>query len=88
MRIFSTKVFDKSFAKLPTKIQARFEVRIEMFRQNPFDRVLENHPLTGNLLGLRSFSVTGDYRVKFEVQDDQSVKLIDIGRHPSVYKRD
>ncbi len=59
-----------------------------MFIENQFDRVLENHPLTGNLLGYRSFSVTGDYRVKFEVQDDQSVKLIDIGRHPSVYKRD
>ena len=85
MNIIFSGAFKKRFSKLPVKIQAKFEGRIELFRLNPFDRVLENHPLKGNLHEYRSFSVTGDYRVKFRIVDAESIKLVDIGRHPQVY---
>jgi len=87
VNIIYSSDFKKRFAKLPVKVQQQFEVRIELFRNNPFDRILENHPLKGNLIGYRSFSVTGDYRVKFRVLDKDSVKLLDIGRRPTIYKR-
>lgn len=86
MNIFFTKSFKKRFAKLPEKIQKKFEIRVEVFLKNPFDRTLENHPLTGNLLGFRSFSITGNYRVKFIVLDIESVKFVDIDTHPHIYK--
>ena len=34
------------------------------FDENPFHPILHNHPLTGSLQGFRSFSITGDFRIK------------------------
>lgn len=53
--------------------------------REPFHPSLHNHPLTGNLVGYRAFSVTGDYRVIFRLLDAETVKLVDIGRHQHVY---
>lgn len=85
MQIVLSVRFRKRFAKLPPKVRRQFERRLALFMQEPFNPLLRNHPLTGNLVGYRAFSVTGDYRVIFRLLDVETVKLIDIGRHQHVY---
>lgn len=85
MQIALATRFRKRFAKLPPKVRQRFEERLALFMREPFHPSLRNHPLTGNLIGYRAFSVTGDYRVLFRLIDTDAAKFIDIGRHQHVY---
>ena len=85
MKIIFTGKFRKKFHKLPKKIQKKFEERISFFIQNQFHPLLKVHPLRGNLLGLRAFSVTGDYRVTYRIVAHGTIKLIDIGTHAQIY---
>ena len=80
--------FDKRYAKLTPKLQVKVDRTIERFVADPFDPLLKNHALTGQLLGKRAFSVTGDYRVVFEEYKDYTlVLLLDVGTHNQVYGR-
>lgn len=85
MKIFFTDRFKKRFNKLSQKVQKQFEERIGLFVENPTNPILKMHPLKGNLVGLRAFSITGDYRVIYRILDRESIKLIDIGTHAQVY---
>ncbi len=58
---------------------------MRLFSQNPFDRRLRAHKLTGKLEGLWAFSVTYDCRVIFKFLDKDEVLLVDIGSHDEVY---
>lgn len=86
MQIILSERFKKRFEKLPLKIQKQFERRLQIFLQNPRDPILKNHPLQGNLVGFRVFSVTGDYRVIFRLLNQELVKFIDIGTHAQAYE--
>lgn len=86
MRILFTDTFKKKFRKLPLKIQAAFGARVGFFIKDPFHPLLKNHPLKGNFIGLRAFSVTGDYRVIFRFLDKENARFVDIGTHSQVYK--
>ena len=85
MNITFTDKFKKRFEKLPVKIQKKFEERVDVFVKDSFSPLLRIHPLKGNLIGLRAFSVTGDYRVVYRILDKDNIKLIDIGTHAQVY---
>lgn len=85
MEVLFTDRFKKRFNKLSTKIQEKFENRFEIFLKNSNNPILKVHPLKCNLLGLRAFSITGDYRVIYKIIDQDTVKLVDIGTHNQVY---
>lgn len=85
MQIIFTDKFKKKFEKLPGKIQGKFEERVGVFIKNPANPLLKIHPLKGNLIGLRAFSITGDYRVVYRMMSSDCVKLVDIGTHAQVY---
>ena len=51
---------------------------------NPFDPTLHTHPLTGQLKGKYTCSLTYELRVIFELTAD-TVHLLDIGTHDEVY---
>jgi len=85
MRIFFTDAFKKRFKKLNSKIQKQFEARIGLFIKDTANPLLRNHPLKGNLVGLRAFSISGDYRVIYKILGKESIKLIDIGTHNQIY---
>ena len=85
MELYFSARFKKNFENLPLKVQKQFEKRIGFFLTNQRNPLLKNHPLKGNLVGLRAFSVSGDYRVIFKIIGIDSVKLIDIGTHAQVY---
>ena len=47
--------------------------------------LLKNHPLTGAKRELRSFSVTGDVRIVYQLSGDDDAIFFDIGSHNQVY---
>ncbi|MFA5820591.1 MAG: type II toxin-antitoxin system RelE/ParE family toxin [Candidatus Gracilibacteria bacterium] len=85
MIVTFTDRFRKRLKKLPAKIQKQFELRLEIFVTDSKNPILKVHPLRGNLIGRRAFSITGDYRVIYRVVDEESVKLVDIGTHSQIY---
>ena len=54
------KNFKKRLIKMPKKYQEQFSKKLDIFFENPFNPVLNNHELTGELKNLRSINVTGD----------------------------
>lgn len=85
MHVSFSDYFKKRFFKLPQKIKIQFEKRLQIFIKNPAHPLLHSHPLKGNLVGYRAFSVTGDYRVIYRFIDKNTAKFTDIGPHAHVY---
>jgi addiction module RelE/StbE family toxin len=67
------------------KLQKKFKERLVLFFNNPNDPLLKNHPLKGDLVGFRAFSITGDVRVIYKVISQKEVRFTDIGTHNQVY---
>lgn len=86
MRLIFHKDFVKASAKLNSKLQNKVDETLEIFKINPTERILENHPLNGKMLGKRAIKVTGDVRIVFEQVDGYIVVcLLDVGTHNQVY---
>ncbi len=88
MEILYTKRFQKHYKKNDAYIQSQAKRAIELFRIDPVDPTLRNHPLTGDYLGYRSIDVTGDFRIIFTELSDgryELVELVDIGTHSQLY---
>lgn len=66
------------------KLANRFRQRLELRLKDPANAVIKDHRLTGKLKQYRSFSVTGDIRAVYQIEDD-TLKLYDIGSHNQVY---
>ena len=84
-----SQTFEKHFKKriLPhDKIVRQFEKRLRLFMTNDRGYPLNDHPLTGKLVGKRAFSIAGDIRVIYVELADAYV-FIDIGTHNQVYGR-
>lgn len=80
--------FEKNFrvrVRSNPKLVKQFEERFALFITGYRDTPLNDHALTGNLAGKRSFSITGDIRVIYE-ETDTTITFIDIGTHSQVYK--
>ena len=88
MEILYTKRFQKNYKKLDTYIQSKVKTSIEIFRDDPWDQKLRNHPLQGDYIGYRSIDVTWDFRIVFEelaLGSYALVELIDVGTHSQLY---
>ncbi len=84
MEIIFHKNFKKKFKKLPLKIQQQFYKRIELFLQNKFNKVLNNHAVGRVFPNCHSINISGDYRAIFYNQEDRVVFII-IGTHSDLY---
>ncbi|MEQ8169723.1 MAG: type II toxin-antitoxin system mRNA interferase toxin, RelE/StbE family [Candidatus Eremiobacterota bacterium] len=85
-------IWDKGFKKTYKKritydhvLKSKFWEAINLFSENPFNRSLRTHKLTGNLVDSWAFSVDYDCRVIFKFLSEDKVLLIDIGSHDEVY---
>ena len=63
----------------------QFEKRYALFITDRDERVLSDHALVGELQGYRAFSITGDIRVVYQLINETTVLLLDIGTHNQVY---
>ena len=84
--VLTTKDFDKSFKKKDKFIQEKARERIRIFREDPFNILLNNHALAGKYKNERSLNVTGDYRIIFYFVNANLACLVDIGTHPELYR--
>lgn len=80
-----TKGFVKQFKKLSPQQKERFYERLELFKQNPHDKVLRDHALKGKYQGYRSIDIQGDLRAVYKVQGDSLAIFALIGTHSQLY---
>lgn len=81
------RVFKKNFKKRiepNKKLLNKFKQRLEIFVNNPSNKILKPHQLKGKRKSYWSFSITGDIRVIYKIEDE-IIKLYDIGTHNQVY---
>jgi len=84
MEIKFKKRFQKDFKKLLPKIKEKFYERLEIFINNKFDIILNNHSVNKAFSDCRSINITGDYRAIFK-DDGDVVVFITIGTHSELY---
>lgn len=86
MTIRYSRKFIKQLKKQPAKIQQAFYLRLELFREDPLDPILRQHPLKGKLKGSYSIDVTGDVRAIYEIEGKQTYLYVMIGSHSQLYR--
>ncbi len=91
MTILYTKQFLKHYRKRIKpypKLQKRFKERVKLFAVDRTTPILYDHKLKGKKRSFRSFSVSGDVRVVYHKQDEETVlflDVLDVGTHMQVY---
>ena len=84
MVVIFHKSFYKDYGKLPNKIQDKFWIRLELFKEDKNNKILNNHSVDKAFAGCRSINVTGDYRAIFK-EDGDVVHFVNIGTHSELY---
>ena len=79
MKFRRTNRFKKDYQKLPSDIQQRVDEKLRLLLRDLRYPSLRVHKLRG-VEGLWEFSVTMNYRVLFEIEDDYYV-LLGVGPH-------
>lgn len=88
-RIDFSYIFLKQYKKAPTKTRPAWIKRLEIFKKDPFDSRLNNHPLKGKLLGYRSINITGDWQAIYSEHKSENNTIIIfelLGTHSQLYK--
>lgn len=85
MEVELSSNFLKKAKRLSGADKKRLSEKVEWFRENPQDPRLKTHPLTGNLKGMYSFSVTYGKRIIYMIIGKTAI-FIDIGSHDEVYR--
>lgn len=83
-KVFTTKSFDKALAKIPVNWQKRILSKVREVAVNPY---ASNHNLT-KLQGREGYRLrVGDWRVIYELQDEQLVMLVlELGARGGIYQ--
>jgi len=85
MELTRSKRFQREYEKLSQRVQRRVDARFLLFMRDPFDRVLENHQLTGPYSGSRSINLSGDLRAIYVESYPDAFHFLEIGRHRELY---
>ena len=84
MKINFHKNFEKQYKKLKVNEQKKAQERLSIFLKNPFNPLLNNHPLKGKYLDYRSINITGDLRAIFK-KSSKEIIFVAIGSHSNLY---
>lgn len=87
MKIVYSTTFIKHYKKRildQSLLKERFKERLAIFLSKPKDPILKDHPLKGKKEKLRAFSITGDIRVIYIINNNIAY-FYDIGTHNQVY---
>ena len=88
MKIEYSHRFKKNYQKRivrNNKLNKQFKKRLRLFLNTPNYPLLRDHALTGELSGFRSFSITGDVRLIYQITKN-SLIFYDIGTHNQLYR--
>lgn len=86
MRYSTSKKFDKQFSKLSKNIKEKAITRLKIFIQDPFETILNNHPLNGKFSECRSINITADVRAVYKTMEKDLVYFVAIGSHSELYR--
>lgn len=76
--------FKKQFSKLIKSQKIKFTERRNIFLEDEFHPIINNHALKGKYEGCRSINVGGDLRAIFR-KDAEEILFIAIGSHSKLY---
>lgn len=85
MHAFFSRKFRKRYARLPLRLRSQTNERLQLFAHDPFNPILDNHPLHGKYDGCRSINITGDYRAIYYHETETMVRFIALGTHAELY---
>lgn len=85
MIVIYSKKFQKNYKKLPRKLQEQFKQRRNLFLENQFDPILNNHLLHDPYAGCRSINVMGDYRAIYYHENPDIVRFIAVDTHHNLF---
>lgn len=85
MIVIYSKKFRRNYKKLSQKLQEQFKHRRNLFLEDQFDPVLNNHQLHDPYAGCRSINVTGDYRAIFYHEGPNIVRFIAVDTHHNLF---
>jgi len=86
MIIILHRNFEKKFVRLTPKLKEKFKERRDLFLEDSFHPLLNNHQLGGDRIGQWSINITGDWRAIYVFKDKDTVIFIDIDTHGNLYK--
>lgn len=88
-RVVYDAAFEKKFEKYKRELtqnkRERLKKRLEIFKENVFDRRLNTHKLKGNLSDYYAFSISYSDRIVFKIINDKGIYFIEIGSHDVCY---
>ena len=85
MTVLFHKNFEKDYRKLRESEKDKFKERLALFLRDPFNPLLNNHPLKGKYQNYFSINITGDLRAIYKVIKSNIVIFITIGTHSKLY---
>ncbi len=85
MQVIFHKNFKKQTAKFKT-LKTKIDQRLFLFIDDPFNPILNNHPLIGKYKGYRSINITADYRAVYESINDDLSLFITLDKHSNLYR--
>ena len=81
--------FEKRFKKYTGQLtegeRQRLKNRLEIFKEDVFDKRLKTHKLKGELNEYYAFSISFSDRIVFKILDDEGVCFMEIGSHDVCY---
>ena len=85
MNLLFHKKFKKEYKTLRKGERIKVQARLEIFVANPYQAVLNNHPLKGKYEGYRSLSMAHDLRAIYKMISKDTAYFITLGTHTELY---
>ncbi|MBI5452268.1 type II toxin-antitoxin system mRNA interferase toxin, RelE/StbE family [Candidatus Gottesmanbacteria bacterium] len=85
MKIRFHKNFNKQYTKLKSSEKKKIQARLQLFLQNPYNPLLNNHPLKGKYLDYRSINITGDLRAIYKYIAEDECIFVAVDTHSNLY---
>lgn len=86
MRVIATKHFLKEVDRSPIEVQKKLDALLAELSKNPFYPLLHTKRLKGGLRRGYSFRISRDWRAIFVFEDQNTIKLINIGDRKDIYR--
>jgi addiction module RelE/StbE family toxin len=86
MNVVYSKNFLKAVSLLPVQIQEKLDGLLATLAEEPFHPLLHTKQLTGELRKSYSFRVTRDWRVIFEFETRDTIRLVTVGHRKDIYR--
>ncbi|MCA1778690.1 MAG: hypothetical protein LC637_04710 [Xanthomonadaceae bacterium] len=78
---------EQAFLKRHAEMRPRYYKTLLLLEANPHHPSLRLHPLSGQLQGLHSASISMRYRITLELEiREREIVFVDIGSHGRVYR--